>query len=129
MEQKGGGVVSGRYGLCEPLTARSDMRAMQSWGRQANAQGRTWMNAAGDSGGADCLSGTSSNGAGLAVDSPADVPEVTGIGGTTLHEGSAQYWNATNNANGGSAISCIPLTLRYDSNPGNPPPGGDGARS
>ena len=63
----------------------------------------TWVNAAGDSGGADCLSGTSTNGAGLAVDSPADVPEVTGIGGTTFREGSGQYWNATNNANGGSA--------------------------
>src|SRR5260370_28342335 len=83
-------VLSVSYGLCEPLTARSDMLAMQSWARQANAQRMTWMNAAGDSGGADCLSGTSSNGAGLAVDSPADVPEVTGIGGTTLHEGSAQ---------------------------------------
>jgi uncharacterized protein (TIGR03437 family) len=120
-------VLSVSYGLCEPLTARSDMLAMQSWARQANAQGMTWMNAAGDSGGADCLSGTSSNGAGLAVDSPADVPEVTGIGGTTLHEGSAQYWNATNNANGGSAISYIPETVWNDSTPGNPAAGGGGA--
>src|ERR1035438_8163007 len=70
-------VLSVSYGLCEPLSLNSDMLAMQSWARQANAQGMTWMNAAGDSGGADCLSGTSSNGAGLAVDSPADVPEVT----------------------------------------------------
>ena len=97
------------------------------WARQANAQGMTWINAAGDSGGADCLSGTSTSGAGLAVDSPADVPEVTGIGGTTLHEGSAQYWNATNNANGGSAISYIPETVWNDSTPGNPAAGGGGA--
>ena len=101
-------VISVSYGLCEPLTLRSDMLGMQSWARQANAQGITWVNASGDSGGADCLSGTSSNNAGLAVDSPANIPEVTGIGGTTFNEGSAQYWNATNNANGGSATSYIP---------------------
>ena len=120
-------VLSVSYGLCEPLTPRSDMLTMQSWARQANAQGMTWVNAAGDSGGADCLSGTSSNGAGLAVDSPADVPEVTGIGGTTFREGSAQYWAAANNANGGSAISYIPETVWNDSTPGNPGAGGGGA--
>lgn len=120
-------VLSSSYGLCEPLTARSDMLAMQTLARQGNAQGITWINAAGDSGGADCLSGTSTSGAGLAVDSPADVPEVTGIGGTTLHEGSAQYWNATNNANGGSATSYIPETVWNDSTPGNPAAGGGGA--
>src|ERR1035441_5962706 len=120
-------VLSVSYGLCEPLSLNSDMLAMQSWARQANAQGMTWMNAAGDSGGADCLSGTSSNGAGLAVDSPADVPEVTGIGGTTFREGSAQYWNAANNANGGSAISYIPETVWNDSTPGSPAAGGGGA--
>jgi uncharacterized protein (TIGR03437 family) len=120
-------VLSVSYGLCEPLSLRSDMLTLQSWARQANAQGMTWVNAAGDSGGADCLSGTSSNGAGLAVDSPADTPEVTGIGGTTLREGSAQYWNATNNANGGSALSYIPETVWNDSTPGNPGAGGGGA--
>src|ERR1035437_3850363 len=70
-------VLSVSYGLCEPQTPHSDMLSMQSWARQANAQGMTWVNASGDSGGADCLSGTSSNGAGFAVDSPADIPEVT----------------------------------------------------
>jgi uncharacterized protein (TIGR03437 family) len=120
-------VLSVSYGLCEPLTLRSDMLSMQSLARQANAQGMTWVSASGDSGGADCLSGTSSSGAGLAVDSPADVPEVTGIGGTTLREGSAQYWNAANNANGGSAISYIPETVWNDSTPGSPGAGGGGA--
>jgi uncharacterized protein (TIGR03437 family) len=120
-------VLSLSYGLCEPLTALSDMQTMQSWARQANAEGMTWVNAAGDSGGADCLSGSSSSGAGLAVDSPADMPEVTGIGGTTLSEGSGQYWNVTNNANGGSAISYIPETVWNDSTPGNPAAGGGGA--
>jgi uncharacterized protein (TIGR03437 family) len=120
-------VLSVSYGLCEPLTLPSDMLTMQTWARQANAQGMTWVNAAGDSGGADCLSGTSSNNAGLAVDSPADTPEVTGIGGAAFSEGSGQYWNATNNANGGSAISYIPETVWNDSAPGNPAAGGGGA--
>jgi len=120
-------VLSVSYGLCEPLTPRSDMLTMQSWARQANAQGMTWVNASGDSGGADCLSGTSSNGAGLAVDSPADIPEVTGVGGTAFREGSDQYWNAANNANGGSAISYIPETVWNESTPGNPGAGGGGA--
>ena len=120
-------VLSVSYGLCEPLSLRSDMLTMQSWARQANAQGMTWMNAVGDSGGADCLSGTSSNGAGLAVDSPADTPEVTGVGGSTFREGSSQYWNATNNANGGSVLSYIPETVWNDSTPGNPGAGGGGA--
>jgi subtilase family serine protease len=120
-------VLSVSYGLCEPLTLRSDILTMQSWARQANAQGMTWVNASGDSGGADCVSGKSTSGAGLAVDSPADIPEVTGVGGTTFQEGSAQYWNPTNNANGGSATSYIPETVWNDSTPGDPGAGGGGA--
>ncbi len=120
-------VLSLSYGLCEPLTLRSDLLTMQSWARQANAQGMTWINASGDSGGADCVSGKSTSGAGLAVDSPADVPEVTGVGGTTFLEGSAQYWNSTNNASGGSATAYIPETVWNDSTPGDPGAGGGGA--
>ncbi|MCU1239189.1 MAG: peptidase and in, kexin, sedolisin, partial [Candidatus Solibacter sp.] len=117
-------VLSVSYGLCEPQTLPSDMLTMQAWARQANAQGMTWINAAGDSGGADCLTGTS--GGGLAVDSPADIPEVTGIGGTTFSEGSGQYWNASTNANGGSVVSYIPETVWNDSTSGNPASGGGG---
>ncbi|HMC61067.1 MAG TPA: S53 family peptidase [Candidatus Solibacter sp.] len=126
-------VLSVSYGLCEAQTPASDMLTMQAWARQANAQGMTWVNASGDSGGADCLSGTSGpsgnsgNGAGLGVDSPADIPEVTGIGGTTLSEGSAQYWTAANNANGGSVLSYIPEAVWNDSTQGNPAAGGGGA--
>jgi uncharacterized protein (TIGR03437 family) len=124
-------VLSLSYGACEPQSALSDMQTMQGWAQQANAQGMTWVNAAGDSGGDDCYtvssSGSASGSTGLAVDSPADIPEVTGIGGTTLSEGSGQYWNATNNANGGSAISYIPEIVWNDSTPGNPGAGGGGA--
>jgi uncharacterized protein (TIGR03437 family) len=120
-------VISVSYGLCEPLSLRSDMLTMQTWARQANAQGITWVNAAGDSGGADCLNGKSTSNAGLSVDSPADVPEVTGIGGTTFQEGSGQYWNSTMNANGGSVLSYIPETVWNDSSAGDPASSGGGA--
>src|SRR4029077_9843958 len=60
-------VFSLSYGRCEPQTLRSDILTMQSWARQANAQGMTWVNASGDSGGADCISGKSTSGAGLAA--------------------------------------------------------------
>ncbi len=120
-------VLSVSYGLCESLTPRSDMLLMQSWARQANSQGMTWINASGDSGGADCLSGTFSNGAGLSVDSPADLPEVTGIGGTTFREGSGQYWNSANTPNGGSVLSYIPEGVWNDSAPGDPAAGGGGS--
>src|SRR5207253_2833324 len=78
-------VISMSYGLCEPLNSAASLRSYQTWARQANAQGITWVNAAGDNGGADCAGGTSGTG-GLAVDAPANVPEITGIGGTTLTE-------------------------------------------
>ena len=120
-------VLSLSYGLCEPLNLRSDMLTMQRWAQQANAQGMTWVNASGDSGGADCYTGTSTSGAGLAVDSPANIPEVTGIGGTTLREDSGTYWNSSNNANGGSALSYIPEVVWNDTTTADPASGGGGA--
>lgn len=120
-------VISVSYGLYEALTAPSDAKAMQSWARQGNAQGITWINAAGDSGGADCVYGTSTRGAGLAVDLPAGIPEVTGVGGTTLTEGDGQYWAASNDPNGASALTYIPETVWNDSAPGDPAAGGGGS--
>ena len=62
-------------------------------GRGRRTQGITWLNASGDSGGADCLTGSSERPTrgGFA----ADIPEVTGIGGTTFSEAAGNYWNAT----------------------------------
>lgn len=120
-------VISLSYGLCEPLMLRSDALTLQSWARQANVQGITWINASGDSGGADCVYGGATNNGGLAVDIPASIPEVTGIGGTTFNEGSGQYWNATNTSAGGSALSYIPETVWNDSTQRDPAAGGGGA--
>ena len=44
---------------------------------------------------------------GPAVDEPASLPQVTGVGGTTFNEGSGIYWNNSNNSLGGSATSYI----------------------
>jgi uncharacterized protein (TIGR03437 family) len=119
-------VISVSYGLCELSNSASSLRAYQTWARQANAQGITWVNAAGDSGGADCVRGSSGIGA-LAVDAPASVPEVTAIGGTTLTESSSAYWSATNATNQGSALSYIPEAVWNDSTTGSPAAGGGGA--
>src|ERR1035438_8832448 len=60
IDQKLAPVLSLSYGACEPQSALSDMQTMQSWAQQANAQGMTWVNAAGDSGGDDCYTVSSS---------------------------------------------------------------------
>jgi len=61
-------------------------------------------------GSADC--GDPQN-SGLAVDLPASIPEVTGVGGTEFQEGSAQYWNAVNDASRASVLSYIRETAWY----------------
>ena len=119
-------VISTSYGSCEPQTPKADALTFRTWAQQANAEGITWFAAAGDSGGADCISGTSTANAGLAVDVPAAIPEVTGLGGTEFNETSGQYWSSTNNAGSGSALSYIPETVWNDSTAGNPAAGGGG---
>ena len=82
---------------------------------QANAEGITLVSAAGDSGAADCdysPDGTPLPLAslGLAIDLPAGLPTVTGLGGTAFNEGSssALYWSTNNNPANGSALTYIP---------------------
>ncbi|HEY4359461.1 MAG TPA: protease pro-enzyme activation domain-containing protein [Bryobacteraceae bacterium] len=116
-------VVTVSYGLCELEDTVFDMQDMRSWAQQANAQGITWVASSGDAGGADCNDPTNS---GLAVDTPASIPEVTGIGGTTFTEGSGQYWGA-NGSTKASALSYIPETTWNDSAiDGSPSAGGGG---
>ena len=96
-------VLSMSYGACEPSDI-IDLPTYQSMAQQANAQGMTWLAAAGDAGAADCEDvGAAVAQNGLAVDIPAGIPEVTGMGGTTLNDSGGAYWNAA-----GSAVSYIP---------------------
>lgn len=121
-------VISMSYGLCENFSTSSDAATLQSWGKQANAQGITWIAASGDSGGADCFDGTTRTPAGLAVDLPAALPEVTGIGGTQLNDLEGTFWNSLNDANHASALSYIPEIAWNDSVlQGSPSASGGGA--
>jgi uncharacterized protein (TIGR03437 family) len=118
-------VVSISYGLCELETSTSDALAFRSWAKQGNAQGITWFSASGDNGGADC---NDSQNPGLAVDLPASVPEVTGVGGTEFQEGGGQYWSPTNDSSRASVLSYIPEMAWNDSAAdGSPAATGGGA--
>ncbi len=119
-------VISISYGNCEPETSLSDALMFRSWAQQGNAQGITWVAASGDSGGADCVFQGSNTDGEAAVDVPAAIPEVTGLGGTEFNEGGGQYWSSTNNVNSGSVLSYIPEMAWNDSAPGNPGAGGGG---
>ena len=107
-------ILSISYGLCEASTGRAETATEASEYKQANAQGMTVFSATGDAGAADCDT-TAPARRGLGVDVPSSLPYVTGIGGTTFNEGSGNYWNSTNDAFSGSALSYIPETAWNDS--------------
>jgi len=120
------------YGSCEPSWSDSDAKTMQSWAKQGNAQGITWVASSGDSGAAGCYyRDTGPVGATasltLAVDMPAAAPEITAIGGTTFNEDSDTYWSATNDSTKrASAQSYIPETSWNDSTTNSPAASGGG---
>jgi hypothetical protein len=92
---------------------------VRGWATRAISQGQTITSASGDAGAADCESSTASEAThGLAVDIPAAIPEVTGVGGTRFNEGStpSSFWSATNDASNGSALVYIPETAWNDTN-------------
>jgi subtilase family serine protease len=123
IENKLAPVISTSYGNCEAnlgsfaLILRQDVQ-------RANSFGQTVTAASGDSGAADCdLASSTSATHGFAVDAPASVPEVTGIGGSEFTGDPAAvvpsggtdapattYWGGTSNAtdNLSSAIKYIP---------------------
>jgi subtilase family serine protease len=108
-------VVSSSFGLCEADETMAGALSTQVLAQQANAQGQTITAATGDAGAADCdgdLPVTPSVASlGLAVDVPASIPEVTGVGGTEFNgdgpgvvsgtppnAGPTQFWSGTSNA-------------------------------
>jgi subtilase family serine protease len=122
--------VSTSYGYCESGLGQSFDVTVRGWVQQANSQGQTVVAASGDSGAADCdpdstdPNDTSATG-GLAVDVPAAIPEVTGMGGNTFNGDAAgtvtgtgtttnaaptTYWSGTTNSADAlsSALSYIP---------------------
>lgn len=93
-------VISVSYGGCESDSPALSYRTLA---QQANAQGITWINASGDSGAAGCDPGATIATHAASVTFPADIPEVTALGGSELNEGSGSYWNSA-----GLALSYIP---------------------
>jgi subtilase family serine protease len=72
------------WGVCEPNTTAADMTALDNVFQQAAAQGQSFFAASGDDGAFDCASASTNPSSGLAVDSPASDPYITGVGGTAL---------------------------------------------
>ena len=117
-------VISISYGLCEASLSSSEINTLMTVTQQANAQGQTIVASSGDSGPADCDFTTDPKNPvkiathGYAVDMPASLPSVTGMGGTEFSEGddtgATQYWSGTNNSNNGSALSYIPEMVWND---------------
>ncbi len=118
-------VISITYGACEADWGSAGLDSLAQEAEQANAQGMTIVAASGDQGVADCDEATTPDGVvtiatqGYAVDSPASVPYVTGVGGTEFNEGTGNYWSSTNNSNNGSALSYIPETAWNDTSSEN----------
>ncbi len=118
-------VLSISYGACEQAYSGSgEVAALEQALQQANAQGQTIIASSGDTGSADCEvtpnPGQTASAAshGLAVDYPASSQYVTGAGGTSFSGdvgNPSKYWNSTNDANNGSALSYIPETTWNDS--------------
>jgi subtilase family serine protease len=79
-------IISNSFGLCEADIGQSGATALWQTIRQGNAQGQTITSSSGDAGAADCdgdqATAPKSASRGLAVDIPAAIPEVTGVGGT-----------------------------------------------
>ena len=87
-------VISTSYGNCE-ANLGTFVQTLRQQVQQANAQGQTITAASGDSGAADCdVASSKSATHGLAVDSPASIPEVTAIGGSEFTGDAAGVENA-----------------------------------
>src|SRR5258706_2021607 len=104
-------IVSISWGLCEANTGTAELQTLDNMFKQGASEGISFFAASGDSGAYDCADSN------LAVDSPADDPYVTGVGGTNLQLNSGAYssesvWSNPNNtfrspkgAGGGGGMS------------------------
>ena len=97
-------VISDSYGGCEAGSPTGFRSVVQ----QANAEGITLMNAAGDSGAAGCDYDASEATHGPSVIFPANIPEVTAVGGTEFNETGNSGWNAQNGTSGASVTGYLP---------------------
>jgi uncharacterized protein (TIGR03437 family) len=112
-------VITSSYAECEQLVMGSAVAAFETLAQMANLMGITWLAASGDQGAAACDTSPTATTAvnGLAVNIPASIPEVTGVGGTTFSDAvTATYWSPNNNpVTGASALGYIPEIAWNDS--------------
>lgn len=110
--------ISTSWGMSELSNSTSSMNTMDSIFQQMAAQGQTIFAASGDSGAYDGGNGQ------LSVDSPANDPYVTGVGGTHLtlsggNYGSESVWsNSSQQEGGGGGLSTIYSQPSWQSGPG-----------
>jgi subtilase family serine protease len=114
-------IISISYGDCEQDWGPSNLQSLGALAQQANSQGMTIVGASGDNGATDCDFSINPNVPveiathGLAVDAPASLPYVTGMGGTEFNEGSGTYWlPATTQDVSPSALSYVPEVVWND---------------
>jgi len=107
-------VISMSYGGCE----KGSPSSYRTMAQQANAEGITWMNSSGDSGAAGCDFDVKVATNGPSVTFPADIPEITAVGGTEFNE-AGTGWNGKNSANLASATGYLPEIAWNDTPLGN----------
>ena len=102
-------VITTSWGLCEPqMATEGNQQAVESsLFAEAAAQGQTVVAASGDSGSPDCYPSPPSTA--VTVDDPADQPDVTGVGGTSLLSAGSPptetVWNNFYGSGGGGVSS------------------------
>jgi len=113
-------IISVSYGNCEANWSTANVAAIESLLQQANSQGQTVLQAAGDTGAADCDASTATSATlGLAVDYPGSSAYVTDVGGsefmgdgtaTVPQTGAGTYWTGASGSTDlvSSAKSYIP---------------------
>jgi subtilase family serine protease len=101
--------ISVSWGICEAQSTTAEMNSLHTIFSQYASQGQSIFDASGDDGAYDC--GTTA----LAVDSPANDPYVTGVGGTNLTLSGGSYssekvWSNTSTSpksGGGGGLSTV----------------------
>ncbi len=105
-------IVSISYGECEAYLVAAGNLAYYTVYQQAAAEGVSVFVSAGDEGAASCDYGEENAFQGIAVSGFASTPYNVAVGGTDFGDAYAntvnKYWNKTNSATFGSALSYVP---------------------
>ncbi|MBK5274194.1 MAG: S8/S53 family peptidase [Desulfuromonadales bacterium] len=118
-------VMSTSFGSCESDMGAGENTFYNNLWSQAAAQGITSFVSTGDSGAAGCNTGSDISGSGPGVNGLSSTPYNVAVGGTQFNEGSGNYWNSSNGANGASVKSYIPEIAWNESGAAGSCPAGD----